>query len=183
MATKTRMTLEEFLALPEEKPYLEYVDGEVCPKTMPTDRHGELAAELLFRLKAYLQAHPVAVARTEVRHYSERANRSYLPDVEVTLNERVRKGEARINPVPEPPDVAIEVISPDDRASRVLDRVNFYLAEGVQVLWVVDPETETVTEYRSSEHMRTLRRGDALESQDLLPGFVLPLAELFDAAP
>jgi len=176
------MTLEEFLALPEEKPYLEYVDGEACPKTMPTRRHGELVTEILFRLRAYLESSPAGVARTEVRHYSERVNRAYLPDAEFTLRDNIRTGADQLDPVPEPPDLAIEVLSPDDRASRVLDRVDFYLAEGVQIGWVVDPETETVTEYRPGARMRTLRRGEALEAEGVLPGFRLALAELFDAA-
>jgi Uma2 family endonuclease len=177
------MTLEQFLALPEEKPYLEYVDGEVCPKTMPTRRHGELVAELVFRLKTFQQASPTGITRTEVRHYSQRANRAYLPDVEFVLSEHVRRGPDRAGPVLEPPDLAVEVLSPDDRASRVLDRVEFYLAEGVQIVWVVDPEAETVTEYQRGAPMRTLRRGDALEAEGLLPDFRLAVAELFDSAP
>jgi Uma2 family endonuclease len=172
------MTLEQFLALPEEKPYLEYVDGEVCPKTMPTRRHGKIAARLIRALGGAIDAAPDLEVLTEVRHYSARANRLYLPDVEVA-----RRTSADEDPVPEPPVVAVEVLSPDDRASRVLDRVEFYLAEGVQIVWVVDPEAETVTEYQRGAPMRTLRRGDALEAEGLLPDFRLAVAELFDSAP
>jgi Uma2 family endonuclease len=74
------------------------------------------------------------------------------------------------------------VLSPDDRASRVLDRVDFYLAEGVQIVWVVDPETETVTEYRPAAPMRVFRRGGSLEGGPVLEGFALPLEQLFGSS-
>jgi Uma2 family endonuclease len=176
MATTTRMTLDEFLALPEEKPYLEYVDGEVCPKPMPTRRHGRIAARFIKELGNVLGDDSQFEVLTEVRHHSQRRNRLYLPDVEVS-----RRSSSTDDPVPEPPDIAIEILSPDDRASRVLDRVDFYLSEGVQIVWVVDPETESVTEYRPGGSMQVLRHGASIDGAPVLEGFQLPIDDLFAA--
>jgi Uma2 family endonuclease len=92
---------------------------------------------------------------------------------------------ARVPPVLSPkffpgaPDLAVEVLSPDDRAGEVLAKVQDWLAAGSAAVWVIDPKTRTVSAYRGRSSVAVLAGHDVLDGGDLLPGFSLPLAELF----
>jgi len=77
------------------------------------------------------------------------------------------------------PDLVVEVNSPDDRASEVLDKVRQWLAAGVKVVWVVDPPTRTVTVHDPPGEARVLEADDVLAAPDLLPGFTHPVAKVF----
>ena len=77
------------------------------------------------------------------------------------------------------PDLAVEVVSPGDRASEVLAKTQDWLEAGCRMVWVVDPETQSVTVYRSRRDIVVLAAGDVLFGDDVLPGFTLPVAEIF----
>jgi Uma2 family endonuclease len=77
------------------------------------------------------------------------------------------------------PDLAIEVLSPDDRASRIAERMDFYLRAGTQLVWVIDPELENVTIYRPGMPAEFRRGTGTLDATPVLPGFSLDLDELF----
>ena len=80
---------------------------------------------------------------------------------------------------PGPPDLAVEVLSPEDRASEVSAKVGDYLDAGAVLVWVVDPESRTVSAYGGIQSVRVYRADDELSAEDLLPGFRLKLADLF----
>ena len=77
------------------------------------------------------------------------------------------------------PDLAVEVLSPGDRASEVLEKVQDWLAAGCLAVWVVDPKKQTVTVYDNNHTVVRLRSTDTLSGGDLLPGFSVPVADLF----
>jgi Uma2 family endonuclease len=77
------------------------------------------------------------------------------------------------------PDLAVEVISPSDRAGQVSENVAEYLEAGVRLLWVIEPRQRTVTVYTPNQNARVLREGDILDGGDVLPGFSVAVAELF----
>lgn len=78
-----------------------------------------------------------------------------------------------------PPDLAIEVMSPSVRAGELMAKVQDWLAAGCRVVWVVDPTSQTVSIYRSSREMTLLTVADELTDDEILPGFCLPVAEIF----
>jgi Uma2 family endonuclease len=80
------------------------------------------------------------------------------------------------------PDLAVEVISPNDVFKDVLAKVREYFHYGVQVVWVVAPEERQVYVYDSPTHVRILAGQDELTGGDLVPGFRLPLVHLFQHA-
>jgi len=80
---------------------------------------------------------------------------------------------------PGAPDLAVEVLSPDDRASEVLAKVEDWLSAGCRAVWVADPKTRTLTIYRSSGSAAILKTTDSLTGGDLLPGLELPVANIF----
>lgn len=182
MATKTRLTLEEFLALPEEKPYHEFVDGEAVEKSMPNNDHGDLCAMLshLWLALSLKAGRPLSVG-TETRHIyrpSTPDERVYLPDVSVT--ERPA-GEPR-NQVRERPDLAIEVLSPGDPTRRVAEKMQFYSQAGITA-WLVDPIDRTITVFNPGEFAIVLQVGDRISASPILEGESFSVEEIFSVLP
>lgn len=100
------------------------------------------------------------------------------PDVGFVRDERVPAAPTK-GFFEGPPDLAVEVLSPDDRASRVLAKVHDWLAAGCRAVWVVDPEARTVSVCRSGAEMIVLTVSDELTGDDVLPEFRLAVAEIF----
>jgi Uma2 family endonuclease len=78
-----------------------------------------------------------------------------------------------------PPELVVEVVSPNDRWTDVSEQVDEYLACGVDEVWIVDPRTQCVTGYRSTATVGTHRHDDTLSAPDILPGLSLPVREMF----
>jgi Uma2 family endonuclease len=173
------MTMAEFLELPEEKPYREYLRGEVCEKAMPNRVHGELVIELGSLLRNYLRETDEGRVATEVRNAYQAGDWVFLPDLQVTLSGRLSRSEAR-GPVEVIPNLCIEVLSPDDRASKLFERVELYMRAGTRLLWVVDPEAETITAYRPGEVAIVHRGGAVMGAAPVLRDFKLDVGRLFE---
>lgn len=181
MVTRTRLTVDEFLAFPETEPPSELIGGEVVQKMAPTWNHGLLVKELIFLIENYLRTTREAELVTEARHAARAEDTVFLPDINVTLRERVPKDRTVLarGAVEVAPDFAIEVLSPDDRPGRVLERIEFYLRLGVRLVWIVDPDRETVTVCRPAEAASVHRAPEALDAQPVLRDLRLDLGELF----
>lgn len=180
MATTTKLSLAEFLSLPAEKPYRELMDGEVLQKPMPNRRHGRLVAYLIYLLQAYLERVPEAVVETEVRYKSPDGDWVFLPDISVVAAGRPA---AAGDPVEGVPDLAIEVLSPDDRPGRLQRKIGHYLDSGVTLLWVVDPEEETVTVWSTGGPTLSFSGDDTVTAKPVLRDFSLEVRALFDRVP
>ena len=180
MATTVRVTLQQFLALPESKPYLELMDGEVHEKPMPNALHSILVTELVFLLKAYQRRNDTFYVMSELRHIDVDHAWVVLPDVSVTLRSRL-PGPARSisNPVVVMPDIAIEVLSPEDRPGMVARRVEYYRRAGVALVWIVDPEAESITVWNGGAEPLDADPTLPLTADPILPGFALDIPALF----
>jgi Uma2 family endonuclease len=77
------------------------------------------------------------------------------------------------------PDLVVEVLSPWDRSARLHEKLADYFSSGARLIWIIDPADRSAHVYRTPEADRLLRVTDALDGEDVLPGFRLPLAELF----
>jgi Uma2 family endonuclease len=78
------------------------------------------------------------------------------------------------------PDLVVEVVSPTDRWSEVEEKVKEYLDIGVRLVWVLNPKTRSIHVYRPSSEVRRLVETDTLDGEDVLPGFSVPVKELFE---
>ena len=180
MATKLRATLEEFLVLPESKPYLELMDGEVCEKPMPNALHAGLALRLGAMLWVYQQQNDIFHVGTEMRHVDAAAGWVFLPDISVLLKSRsVASPSELTDPVPFPPDFAIEVLSPGDRAGLISRRTEAYRKAGTTLLWFVDPENESISVWERGAGRFEAPRDRPLSAAPILPGFELDIPALF----
>ncbi len=147
MATKTRVSLAEFLAMPEAEPPLELIDGEVVQKAMPGPKHSKMVAELIYLLMSFTRGRDDVDVDTELRHVRREEEWVFLPDISVTFRSRRGRAPAELgnDPVEVMPDFVIEVLSPGDQSGRTAQRISHYLDSGVRLLWLVDPDIERVS--------------------------------------
>ncbi len=81
--------------------------------------------------------------------------------------------------VPVVPDIVLETRSPNDTQKEVADKVARWLELGVKLVWEMNPQTRILTVHRNHQAPRILGQGDALDGEDVLPGFSVPIARLF----
>jgi Uma2 family endonuclease len=137
------LTIEEFFKLPgiEESPAWEYVDGVAIQKPMPKIRHSILQKRLVAEVDHHSETY---TALPELR--CTFGGRSVVPDVAVIAWHRIR-----VNEIEEPednfveaPDWAIEILSPDQKANRVIDNLLHGIKHGCQLGWMIDPDDYSV---------------------------------------
>ena len=105
-----------------------------------------------------------------------------VPDVSYTRNEHIPPDWVIERPFPGAPDLAIEVMSPDDKAEIVLLKTRKYLEAGGEEVWVVYPESRELHEYRhgdAADTVRVYRLGDTVDVEALFPGLTLRMADIF----
>ena len=102
-----------------------------------------------------------------------------VPDAAFIRAERLAPDWDRSKFVPLPPDLAVEVISPSDTYQAVADKITLYLDAGTRIVWIVNPRNHVVTVHVPDKPPRELRVGDVLDGGGVLPGFELPLADIF----
>lgn len=182
ITTTTRLMLNQFLALPEKKPYLEFAAGDAVPKPMPDKNHSRMQGILFLLLRQFLQETRLGEVLTEWRCIfgPPGGERALIADLtyasRAAMAESDRTGECYLRVAP---DLAIEILSLDQSASRFADKLAFYLSNEVRLVWVIDPESKTVSTYSPGAQPRTLRAGEMLDGSDVLPGFSLAVTELF----
>lgn len=167
---------ETFIRRPENRDRLfELLQGEMVEK-MPTQEHGEIALIIGAALRDFATRHRLGRVGVEVRHQmpSDQRN-SRLPDVSFVAGQTPRIVEGS---VPQMPDLAVEIKSPDDSLKSLREKAEYYLANGTRLVWLVDPAKHLVVVI-SLDDEQILLENERLDGGDVLPGFVLPIAEIF----
>ncbi len=173
------MSLEAFLELPEKKPALEYDDGMVTKKVTPKGQHAALQIGIGEIINRIARPQQLARAFTELR--ATYANLSRVPDVAVYRWERIpRDVNGKIaDDFWEPPDIAIEIISPGQRVNAMVRRCLTYLGNGVTIVLLVDPSDESVLVFRRDQIPLTCHGSDKIDLGDVIPGFQISAQEIF----
>ncbi|MGH7481528.1 MAG: Uma2 family endonuclease [Longimicrobiales bacterium] len=175
------LTVEEFARLPEEDAYrIELVRGWLVREPQPGARHGRLSARLFQALNDYARATGAGEVLIELG-FRLSADPATVrgPDVAFLAAARVPR-EMPVGFWEGAPDLAVEVVSPSNRRPDIDAKVRDYLDSGAHAVWVVDPATRTVEIHQPGEAARILSAADTLKQPRLLPGFRLPLSDLFE---
>lgn len=181
MATADLITAEAFLRMGEHGRWTELERGVVVPVNPPGHEHGRIQAILAARLLAFVDARALGTVVVESGFTLSR-NPDTVRGPDVSFVRRDRVGAApRHGYVEGAPDLAVEVRSPDDRMPALFEKAGEYLRSGALLVWVVDPESEVVYALRPGQERVALTGADALDGGEVLPGFTLPLVELFAA--
>jgi Uma2 family endonuclease len=181
VTTHQNLTAEQLLATPGLG-RCELVRGELILMTPAGFEHGAIVVNITLPLGAFVKKHGLGtVTGAETGFQIARdPDTVRAPDVGFVRAERVPSPPPR-GFFQGPPDLAVEVLSPDDRASEVLAEVNDWLAAGCLAVWVADPAKRTICVYPKDGQAVTLGTADEVSGGDILPGFRLPVGEIFAA--
>jgi Uma2 family endonuclease len=143
--------------------------------------HGDLAMALGSRMRIFAEDHQLGrVSAAETGFLLTRdPDTVRAPDIAFVRKDRLPDAKLPQGYFPGAPDLAVEVVSPNDSASRVLDKVQDWLRHGTMLVWVVEPQTQTVTIYRADGSATVLQSDDTLTGEEVLPGFRYELKTLF----
>jgi Uma2 family endonuclease len=180
MTVTSTMTLAEFLALPEEEPALEYDNGMVTQKVSPKGRHSALQSTMVEQINRQIRSRRLGRAFTELR--ATFANLSRVPDIAVYRWDRIPRNDAGevVDDFLEPPDIAIEIVSPGQSINRLIERCLTFIEAGVRAAVLVDPADRSIALMRADMAMAVLRAGDVLDLSDIIPDLRLDITALFD---
>lgn len=180
-STLEQQTVEEFerfLRLPENLDRLfELINGEIVEK-MPTEEHGLVAGNLVAALHNFVRPKRLGRVGVEVRHRLPQDNRnSRMPDVSFTS---ARRPLVKTGSVPQMPDLAIEIQSPDDTIKKLREKAAYYLENGSRLVWLIYPHKRLIEVYSLDVDVEILLESDLLTGADVLPDFSMPVADVFD---
>lgn len=180
MTATHMMTIEEFAAISRPGRF-DLIRGELLEMAPAGGEHGEVAAEIGRLIGNFVVEHQLGRLYAAETGFiiSESDSTVLAPDVAFVEASRVPPREERRGFVPIAPDLVVEVVSPSDRVTEVNDKVTTYLEAGVNLVWVVEPVRQRVTVYTPDRRARLLIGGDHLDGGDVLPGFSLPLVDIF----
>jgi Uma2 family endonuclease len=182
MATTYKaMTLEQFLELPEKKPALEFEYGRVIQKVSPKGKHSVSQSGFLDLFNFYARPSRLARAFPELR--TTFAGHSYVPDVAVYLQERIPVDEQGYvaNEFFEPPDIAVEIKSPEQSLASQIRRCQWYVENGVPLALLAHPEQQSIRRFVPGEEPQLLTGEDPIDMAPVLPGFGPTVAEVFES--
>jgi Uma2 family endonuclease len=174
-----RLTVDEYRALPDDPLYRdELVRGWLVREPRPGEEHGWVTAKLAHYLtQAVDEEHPGRVLTDSGFLLEQDPPTVRGPDVSFIS---ARRAPAPVRGFPHmAPDLAVEVLSPGNRAREMREKVRDYFAAGCRVVWIVDPRGRTVTVYTSLHEATVLHATDELTGGDVLPRFRLSVATLF----
>ena len=175
------VTGEALLRMPWLNP-CELVGGRIVPMTPANPTHGRIEVNVAAALRSFVRTQNLGVVMAgEVGVFTRRSPDTVrAPDVLFLSHER-DSGRTRRNGFLEvAPDLVVEILSPTDRADAVRRKLGEYFAAGVRLAWVIDPDTRSVRIHRARGTPRVLTAGDVLTGEDVLPGFELPVEEVFE---
>ena len=181
---KRLMTAEELWELPE-KPGVRYelVEGELVEVPGAGGVHAQLVMNLLLLLHPFVSGPDLGRVFSDGLAYilGRSPDRVRVPDVSFVSRERIPAGGVPVSFWPGAPDLAVEIVSPGDRAQDVHAKVREYLESGVRLVWVLWPNTRSLSVHEPGGVARELDPDAELDGGAVLPGFRGRVAELFEA--
>ena len=172
------LTVDEFLQrYPNDEPF-ELLEGEILSVPPPQFTHGSVAGRLLRYLAAFVYDHHLGEATTDVGF---RLSESTLiaPDVSFIRTERYAQANNATEYFPFAPDLAVEIVFPSNSANEIALKAELYLTAGSELVWIIYPKLHKVVVYHADHSTYDVSLGGTLTGEALLPGFNIPVADLF----
>jgi Uma2 family endonuclease len=173
-------TAEELVRAQDEAG-VEFANGHIVEKPVSIESSEiELAIGAVLRLEATkTRSARVFGSSLGYKCFRDDPGKFRKPDVTLVRNERIDAFDPKLGMMPIPPDLAVEVLSPNDLAYDVAEKVQEYLDNGFPLVWVVQPNTRTVTIYRADGSMALMHESDEITGESALPTFRCRVADLF----
>jgi Uma2 family endonuclease len=173
-------TVEDVVRIEERENRLcELVDGVLVEKTMGFNE-GRIAILIATALQNFVERDDLGVVNGSDGMIRFPENLVRMPDVSFAAWDRFPNEEIPEEPVPEiVPDIAVEVLSVGNTSGEMSRKLREYFKAGVRLVWFIDPRAKTATVYTSPTRSKVIPSNGTLDGGKVLPGFELPLAEVF----
>ena len=181
MTTRTLVTADELLRMPDDGRRYELIEGELIELAPAGGIHGNIGmkiAGLLFQHVHNNDLGELFAAETGVflQHDPDTVR---APDVAFIAKDRIPPDGIPVGYLDTIPDLVVEVVSPSDRAGQVQDKIEQWIEHGVKLVWLVHPEQRSITVYSSVREVQVLHEGDTLTGDPVLPDFSCSVSEIF----
>lgn len=180
-STKKVWTDEEFMALNRDGHRYEIVDGELIDMGNSGAKHGYIAIILSSALFSVVMDQKLGALFDSSTAFKMKNGNKRAPDISFFAKERLKGlDDLPAGLLDGAPDLAIEILSPNNTVEEIDNKLTEFFDNGARLVWVINPNQHHVLVYRTAQEPdRLLKLGDALEGEDVVPGFTLPIATLF----
>ena len=178
---RREITAEELLRMPDDGFRYELVRGELRRMTPAGNVHGRVAMNIAWHPAQHVRAHDLGTVYAAETGFKLATDPDTVraPDVAFVSRERIEAVGEVEGYWPGAPDLAVEMLSPNDSHVEVEEKVFDWLEAGTKMVLVVNPRRRSVTLYRSHSDIAILSGADVLDGGDVVPGFQLGLREMF----
>jgi Uma2 family endonuclease len=173
-------TVDEFWESFGETKHLELVKGVPVEMSPTGEAHMIVAAWLIHLLFGFVDEHDLGIITASEGGFVLASDPAIVraPDVGFIAKARPT-GPSSEKYFPGAPDLAVEVVSPNDKAATIHDKVIDYLHAGSRLVWVVYPDSKTVMAYQPDADAHLYTTAETLDGGDVLPGLSLPVSDIF----
>ena len=176
------LTADDLLALHSKGVKGELIRGVLCETVSTGIEHGEIGRNFAGEIRSFVK--PRRLGRVATSDSGIRLERNpdtvREPDVAFISAGRLPLGTRVTGYSEVPPDLVVEIASPSNSNREMHDKAKMWLHHGVRMVWVADPDTRTVDVYLQDGPTITLTEEDTLDGGPVLPGFTLPVREVFE---
>lgn len=171
----------EFMALNRDGHRYEIVNGELIDMGNSGAKHGYVCSVLMILLGGYVHIQKLGAMFDSSTAFKLKSGNKRSPDVSFMAKERLQG----LDELPDgflegAPDLAVEILSPSNTVEEIHNKLVEYFDNGSRLVWVINPKEKYVLVYRSSQEPdRLLKSIDTLDGEEIVPGFSLAIAELF----
>lgn len=174
-------TDEEFMALPDDGHHYEIINGELINMGNSGALHGYVCSTLMILLGGYVRQHNLGAMLDSSTAFKMKNGNKRSPDIAFFAKERLQGMAVLPSGYLEgAPDLAVEVLSPGNTVEEIDDKLTEYFENGSRLVWLIHPTQHYVLVYRSAQEPdRLLKEKDSLDGEEVIPGFTLAIADLF----
>ncbi|MCW5970294.1 MAG: Uma2 family endonuclease [Blastocatellales bacterium] len=175
------VTAEDLMAMSSDS-HFELVKGELRPMSAAGSRHGRIISRIAVPMGAFADKNRLGEIFGAETGFILATNPDTVraPDIAFVRTERLDAVGDIDEYWPGPPDLAVEVISPNDRIYELDEKIDDYIASGVRAVWIVNPKRRTVTVHHPGEAPIVYTEADLIEGGEILPGFSIAVAGIFN---
>ncbi|HVF56216.1 MAG TPA: Uma2 family endonuclease [Pyrinomonadaceae bacterium] len=183
MSTATQLvTAEQFLHMPKQETFrCELVEGMIIRMSPAGIEHGMISVNIAFLLAQHVKANKLGIVLAAETGYKLAGDPDTVlaPDASFIRQQEFERIGATKKFWPGAPDLAVEVMSPDDTIRKTDEKARAWLAHGARMVWVVNPNRRTLSVYRPDADVLVLAEDDELGGGNVVPGFRCDLREIF----